>query len=146
MNTRFPLHQQRSLTFDELSVGMSESFSHTVEEKDIQAFAEVSGDHNPLHLDPEYAEKTMFGSRIAHGLYTGALISGILGMRLPGPGAIYLSQNMQFRAPVRIGDCVTVTVTVSELRTKGSRVTLHCEAKTADAIVLTGEAKVMIPG
>src|SRR6476646_6958160 len=105
----------RTLYFEDLSVGMSEHFSKTVASSDVVGFAEVTGDRNPIHLSEHFAAKTTFGTRIAHGLYTASLISAVLGTRLPGHGAVYVSQTLNFRAPVRIGDQVDVTVTVAEL-------------------------------
>ena len=94
-------------TFDELEIGQTASYSKTCTEEDILLFAKVSGDVNPVHLDEEFASNTQFGKRIAHGMYTGALISAALALNLPGPGSIYLGQNLKFRAPVRIGDELT---------------------------------------
>ena len=89
--------------------------SKTIASSDVVGFAQLTGDRNPIHLSEHFAAKTQFGKRIAHGLYTASLISAVLGTRLPGPGAIYISQTLNFRAPVRIGDQVDVTVTVAEL-------------------------------
>ena len=96
----------RTLYFEDLSVGMTESLSKTISSSDVVGFAEVTGDRNPIHLSEHFAAKTPFGTRIAHGLYTASLISAVLGTRLPGPGAIYISQTLNFRAPVKIGDTV----------------------------------------
>src|SRR6476660_5362757 len=94
----------RILHFEDLADGMSESFSKVVSSSDVVGFAELTGDRNPIHLAQHFAAKTPFKTRIAHGLYTASLISAVLGTRLPGPGAIYISQTLNFRAPVRIGD------------------------------------------
>jgi 3-hydroxybutyryl-CoA dehydratase len=104
-----------TLYFEELAVGMRETISKTVENADVIGFAELSGDHNPIHLSEHFARKTRFGQRIVHGLYTASLISGVIGMRLPGPGAVYVSQTLNFLGPVKIGDTVSVTVEVIEL-------------------------------
>ena len=101
----------RTLFFEDLSVGMTETLSKTIASSDVVGFAQLTGDRNPIHLSEHFAAKTSFGRRIAHGLYTASLISAVLGTRLPGPGAIYISQTLNFRAPVRIGDTVEVTVT-----------------------------------
>src|SRR5436853_4119173 len=101
--------------FEDLSIGMRETLMKTVMNEDVIGFATLSGDHNPIHLSDHFAKKTRFGGRIAHGLYTASLISAVLGMRLPGPGAVYLSQTLNFRAPVKIGDVVTILVEVAEL-------------------------------
>jgi 3-hydroxybutyryl-CoA dehydratase len=134
-----------SYYFDELSVGMRESIMKTVMANDVVGFATLSGDHNPVHLSDHFARKTRFGGRIAHGLYTASLISAVLGMRLPGPGAVYLSQTLNFRAPVRIGDVVIVSVEVVELVPEGRRCRLACECVVDGKVVLDGEAMVMAP-
>jgi 3-hydroxybutyryl-CoA dehydratase len=134
------------LSFEDLHVGMREVFMKTVMENDVVGFARISGDENPIHLCDTYAARTKFGERIAHGLYTASLISAILGMRLPGPGAVYRSQTLNFHAPVKIGDVVTVTVEVLELIPDGRKVRLHCEATVDGRIVLDGEALVSVPG
>ena len=135
----------RTLYFEDLSVGMRESFMKTVLASDVVGFAELSGDHNPIHLSDHFAQKTRFGGRIAHGLYTASLISAVLGMRLPGPGAVYLHQTLNFKGPVRIGDVVTISVEVVELTEQGRRCRLHCECAVDGKVVLDGEAIVMAP-
>src|SRR4051812_45984449 len=109
-------------------------------------FAGVSGDENPLHLCDIYGADTRFGQRIAHGLYTASLISAVLGTRLPGPGAVYRSQTLNFHGPVKIGDVVEVTVEVIELVARGRIVRLQCEARVDGKLVLEGEATVSVPG
>lgn len=135
----------QTLYFEDLSVGMRDSFDKTVMSSDVVGFAEVSGDRNPIHLSEHFAAKTPFKTRIAHGLYTASLISAILGTRLPGPGAIYLSQSLNFRAPVKIGDTVTVAVEVVELIPEKNRARLSCECRVDDTVVLDGEALVKVP-
>ena len=135
----------RILYFEDLSVGMTETLSKTISSDDVVGFAQITGDRNPIHLSEHFAAKTSFGGRIAHGLYTASLISAVLGMRLPGPGAIYVSQTLHFRAPVKIGDTVDVTVTVAELIPERHRARLSCICKVADEIVLDGEALVKVP-
>lgn len=134
-----------SYFFEDLSIGMSESIMKTVMANDVVGFATLSGDHNPIHLSDHFARKTRFGGRIAHGLYTASLISAVLGMYLPGPGAVYLSQTLNFRAPVRIGDVVSVSVRVVELLAEGRRCTLQCECVVDGKVVLDGQALVMVP-
>lgn len=131
--------------FEELSEGMSASFSRTVTEADILMFAGVSGDTNPVHLDEEFASSTMFGGRIAHGMLSAAFISTVFGTRLPGPGCIYLSQTLKFKAPVKPGDTVVASVTVKGLNPEKRRAlfTTTCTVKGKD--VLTGEAEIFIP-
>jgi 3-hydroxybutyryl-CoA dehydratase len=135
----------RVLAFEDLHVGMRESLMKTVMDSDVVGFARLSGDDNPLHLCDVYAAHTRFGQRIAHGLYTASLISAVLGTRLPGPGAVYISQTLNFRAPVRIGDQVDVTVTVAELIPERQRARLTCTCTVADEVVLDGEALVKVP-
>ena len=133
------------LYFEDLSVGMTETVSKTVSSNDVVGFAELTGDRNPIHLSEHFAAKTSFGGRIAHGLYTAGLISAVLGTRLPGPGAVYVSQTLNFRAPVRIGDTVEVTVTVAELDPPRQRARLACICRVGEAVVLDGEALVKVP-
>lgn len=135
----------KSYYFEDLSVGMRETIMKTVMADDVVGFATLSGDHNPIHLSDHFARKTRFGGRIAHGLYTASLISAVLGMRLPGPGAVYLSQTLNFRGPVRIGDVVIVSVEVAELVADGRRCKLACECVVDGKVVLDGEALVMVP-
>jgi 3-hydroxybutyryl-CoA dehydratase len=135
----------RSCCFEDLVVGMRESFERTVSNEDVIGFAELSGDRNPIHLSEHFARKTRFGGRIVHGLYTASLISALIGMRLPGPGSVYISQNLNFRGPVKIGDVVTVSVEVAELSAKGRRVRLHCECVVEGQVVLDGEGVLSVP-
>lgn len=133
------------LYFEDLSVGMTETLKKTVASDDVVGFAEVTGDRNPIHLSEHFAAQTPFGTRIAHGLYTASLISAVLGTRLPGPGAIYISQTLNFRAPVKIGDTVDVMVTVAELMPEKCRARLACMCSVAGETVLDGEAWVKVP-
>jgi 3-hydroxybutyryl-CoA dehydratase len=135
----------RTVYFEDLSVGMTETYSKTVKASDVVGFAEITGDRNPIHLSEHFAAKTPFKSRIAHGLYTAGLISAVIGTRLPGPGAIYLSQTLYFRAPVLIGDVVEAAVRVAELTERGNRARLVCTCTVAGKIVLEGEALVKVP-
>jgi len=112
----------RTLYFEDLSIGLTESYEKEVKSSDVVGFAEITGDRNPIHLSEHFAAKTPFGGRIAHGLYTASLISAVIGTRLPGPGAIYMSQTLNFKAPVKIGDVVSASVEVVELVEKGRRV------------------------
>ena len=135
----------RILYFEDLSVGMTETLSKTISSSDVVGFAQLTGDRNPIHLSDHFAARTSFGTRIAHGLYTASLISAVLGTRLPGPGAIYISQTLNFRAPVKIGEQVDVTVTVAELIPARQRARLTCVCKVAGEVVLDGEALVKVP-
>jgi 3-hydroxybutyryl-CoA dehydratase len=129
----------RTLAFEDLHVGMRESLMKAVMDSDVVGFARLSG-------DDVYAAETRFGQRIAHGLYTASLISAVLGTRLPGPGAVYRSQTLNFHGPVKIGDVVEVIVEVVELTPKGRFARLHCEASVDRKLVLDGEAVVSVPG
>jgi acyl dehydratase len=133
-------------TFDEISIGQTASYSKCVEEQDVQLFAAVSGDVNPVHLDAEFAAGTAFKERIAHGMLTGAVISAAIAMELPGPGSIYLGQSLRFRLPVKIGDTVTVELEVTEKREDKGFVTLDCKVRNQDGkTVATGTAEIMAP-
>jgi 3-hydroxybutyryl-CoA dehydratase len=131
--------------FEDLEVGQEASLSNTVSEADISAFADVSGDRNPVHLDAAYAASTMFKERIAHGMLSAAYISAVFGMKLPGPGAIYLSQTMNFKAPVKIGDEVVTTVKVAELIPEKKRAVFDCVCTVNGKPVVQGEAVLMVP-
>jgi 3-hydroxybutyryl-CoA dehydratase len=131
--------------FEDLSVGDSAEITRTVTEAVIEAFAAVSTDSNPVHLDAAYAEGTIFKGRIAHGMLSGAYISAVIGMQLPGPGTIYLSQSLRFRRPVRPGDEVTARVTVEALDPKRGEVTLSTVCEVAGKRVVEGEAVVLAP-
>ena len=135
----------KSVYFEDLSVGQEASHSSTVTADVIRAFADVSGDRNPVHVDAEYAATTMFKERIAHGMLSAAYISAVFGMQLPGPGAIYISQTLNFKAPVRIGDTVVAAVEVAELIADRLRVRLICTCKVEDTVVLEGDALVKVP-
>ena len=131
---------------DQLQPGMSACTSKTVTEADIILFAGISTDVNPAHLDEEYAKKTQFGGRIAHGMLSAGLISDVLGNKLPGPGTIYLSQSLNFRRPVNIGDTVTFRVTAKDKKDDKKFVTFECTGTNQDGkVVVDGEAVVMAP-
>ncbi len=130
---------------EDLEIGMEESFVKEVTEELIIAFAEISGDTNPVHLDEEYAKTTRFKGRIAHGLLTAGFISTVLGTKLPGPGSIYLHQDLIFRAPVRIGDVVTSSVKVEKINFHRRVVTLSCSCSVNNRVVIGGEAVMMVP-
>jgi 3-hydroxybutyryl-CoA dehydratase len=130
---------------DDLKPGMSESFTKTITERDIQLFGEVSGDVNPVHFDEEYAKTTMFKGRIAHGMLSASYISTVLGMKMPGPGTIFMSLTTRFKAPVRIGDTVVTTCTAREVNAEKRRVIFDCVCKVGETTVVEGEAMVMAP-
>lgn len=129
----------------EIAVGMTAARAHPVSERDITAFAAVSGDTNPVHLDAAYAAGTQFKGRIAHGILSAAFISALLGTELPGAGAIYLGQTLRFRAPVRPGDTVIAEVRVRDVITDKRRVVLDTSCRVGDTCVLDGEATLLLP-
>jgi 3-hydroxybutyryl-CoA dehydratase len=136
---------RQSYYFEDLELGMEASFAKTVSEADILRFAEVTGDKNPVHLDADYAAKTIFKEPIAHGMLTAGYISAVFGMELPGPGAIYVSQTLNFRAPVRKGDRVVAKVRVMELYPAKRRARFECVCSVDGKVVLEGEAVLMVP-
>ena len=140
------LDVMRSMVFEDLKVGDQATMEHTVTQRDIDLFAHASGDFNPAHMDPEYAEKSMFKGVIAHGMFTAGLISALLGTKFPGPGTIYIGQTLKFTAPVRLGDTVTVTLTVKSRNEEKKWVTLDCKCVNQKGkSVVSGEAEVMPP-
>ncbi len=135
-----------TLFADEITVGMTRSLTKEVTDRDIQLFAEVSTDRNPVHLDEDYAQSTIFQGRIAHGMLTAGLISAVIGEQLPGHGTVYLGQTLKFLAPVRPGDIVTAQVKVLEIDSAKRKVTLETVASVGQTVVLKGEALVLAPG
>jgi 3-hydroxybutyryl-CoA dehydratase len=131
--------------FEDMSVGMEASIAHTVTADDIEAFARVSGDANPVHLDEAYAAATPFKHRIAHGILTASYISAVFGTKLPGPGCIYVSQTLNFKAPVYIGAEVIATVKITDLIPEKRRAIFYCVCKVGEKAVLEGEAVFMVP-
>ena len=134
-----------SYFFEDLELGMEASHEKTVSEGDINSFADVSGDYNPVHMDEDYASGTFFKSRIAHGMLTASFISTVLGTRLPGHGCIYLSQTLRFLGPVRIGDRVTALARVVSLDMAKRRAQLACLCSVGGKVVVEGEATVFVP-
>ena len=139
------MRMKKGKTFGELAVGMTVSIQNTVTEQDVIDFARVSGDHNPLHMDEEYAKTTLFGGRIAHGALSASYISAVLGNDLPGPGAVFMELNLKFVRPVRIGNTVVSTAEVVEMIERGNRVKLSVKGEVDGKIVMRGEATVMVP-
>lgn len=130
---------------NDFRVGQRASFTKTITEADVTTFAGLIGDFNPLHMDAEYARKSRFGQRLVHGMFTGGLISAVLGNKLPGPGAIYLSQEIEFLAPVYIGDSITATVEVLSWRSDKRIITLKTDAHNqAEKQVVTGKAVLLV--
>ena len=130
----------------DIQLGQTATYSSTIGDTEVQLFAAVSGDVNPLHLDQAYAETTPFGERIAHGMLTGGLISAAIAMELPGPGTVYRSQSLKFRAPVKLGDTLTVRLEVTDKQDRGPAVTLDCKVYNQhDKLVASGTADVIAP-
>lgn len=137
-------HPARGYTIDELKVGMIASYERVITVADIEEFAEVSGDHNPVHLDDAYAKTTRFKGRIAHGMLGASFISTVLASKLPGPGTVYLGQTLAFKAPVRPGDKLEARATVIEIRREKKIVVLKTECLVGETVVIEGEATVLV--
>lgn len=131
--------------FEDLEVGMEASYAKHISEDDIQSFADISGDHNPVHMCDVYASGTIFKERIAHGILTASLVSTVLGTKLPGPGSIYISQSLNFRAPVKIDDEVVAVARVSGLVPEKGRAIFACNCHVNGKTVLDGEAVILVP-
>ena len=134
-----------TICIEDLEIGLSRYVRKEITDRDIALFAEVSTDHNPVHLDDDYARDTIFEGRIAHGMLTAGLISAVIGEQLPGHGTIYMGQSLKFLAPVRPGDVVLAEVTVREIDYAKRRVTLDCRCSVGNTTVLKGEALVLAP-
>lgn len=134
-----------TICIEDLEIGMSRSLRKVVTDRDIEMFAEVSTDRNPVHLDDDYAQDTIFEGRIAHGMLTAGLISAVIGEQLPGHGTVYLGQNLKFMAPVRPGDMVLAEVTVADIDHSRRRVSLDTKCYVDDKVVLKGDAVVLAP-
>ena len=137
-----------TICIEDIEMGMTRHLRKQITDRDIELFAEVSTDRNPVHLDDGYAQDTIFEGRIAHGMLTAGLISAVIGEDLPGHGAIYLSQSLNFRAPVRPGDLLTARCTVREVNREKRRLVIDCACytgETAETLVLEGQAKVLAP-
>jgi 3-hydroxybutyryl-CoA dehydratase len=132
-------------TFDDIAEGMTGEFSKVIDDGDVRTFADVSGDHNPIHIDDAYAKTTIFGGRIAHGMLTASMISAVLGSVFPGPGWIYIEQNLKFKAPVPIGSEVTATVVATRLIPEKGFVEFSTTCRVDGKVVLDGTATLMAP-
>ncbi len=140
-----PFESIHGYYFEELEVGMSGTYAKTITETDIIMFAGMSGDNNPVHLNHEFASLTMFEGRIAHGMLSAGFISTVLGTKMPGPGCIYLSQNLKFKAPVRANDTVTAKVTITKLVPEKRFAEMETTCTVGGKPVITGDALVMVP-
>lgn len=134
-----------SIPLEDIHPGMKVSYSQTITDADIKAFAGISGDHNPVHVSEHYAEQSRFGKRIAHGLMSAGFFSALFGMRLPGPGCVYVSQNLKFKRPVYINDTVIAAVEVTKVDRERRRVFFNTECTVGAKKVITGEAEIYIP-
>ena len=139
------MNPQNGYDIEDISVGMSAETAKTITEADILLFSAVSTDTNAVHLDEEFGKTTMFGGRIAHGMLSASFISAVLANQLPGPGTIYMSQTLKFKAPVRPGDTVKATVTVKDVNVAKNRVTLDTVCTVAGKVVIEGECLMMPP-
>ena len=133
------------MRIEEIHVGAVAELAKTVTESDIALFAGVTGDFNPVHIDAEAAKKSVFGERIAHGMLSAGFISAVIGTRLPGPGSIYVSQTLNFMAPVLIGETITAVATITAIDEKRRRVVLKTQCLNGDKVVIDGEATILVP-
>ena len=133
------------LPIEEITVGMEISYSQTITDADVKSFAGISGDHNPIHMSDEYAQNTRFKKRMAHGLMSASFFSALFGTKIPGPGCLYVSQSLQFKRPVYLGDTVTATVIVKEVDMIKRRVFFRTVCRVKNKTVIDGEAELYIP-
>ncbi len=134
-----------TLAIEEIKEGMEVSYSQTITDADVKSFAGISGDYNPVHMSDEYAEKSRFKKRIAHGLMSASYFSALFGTKIPGPGCVYVSQSLQFKRPVYLGDTVTATVIVKEIDLNKRRVFFRTVCTVKNKTVIDGEAELYIP-
>ena len=140
-----PMDTLHGYYFEDLEEGMNDVFAKTITDADIITFAGISGDTNPVHLNHEFASETMFEGRIAHGMLTAAFISTVIGTKLPGPGCIYVSQNLRFKAPVRTGETVTAICTITKLIPEKHFIEMKTICTVGGKTVVDGEALIMVP-
>lgn len=133
------------MNIEDIEIGMTVSYSQTITDADVKAFAGLSGDHNPVHVSDEYAAESRYGKRIAHGLMSASFFSALFGTRIPGPGCVYVSQSLIFKKPVYLGDTVTATVTVKSINIEKSRVFFETLCKVKNKTVISGEAEIFMP-
>ncbi len=133
------------LYFEDLTEGMRDAFAKTITDADVTTFAGISGDTNPVHLNHEFASETLFEGRVAHGMLTASFISTVIGTKLPGPGCIYVSQNLRFKAPVKVGDTVTATCTVTRIIPEKRMIEMQTICSVGGKTVLDGEATILVP-
>jgi 3-hydroxybutyryl-CoA dehydratase len=133
------------LSLDDIEIGMSAAYSHTVSDADVKSFAGISGDNNPVHMSDLYATNSKYGARIAHGLYLASFFSALFGTKLPGPGCVYVSQNLRFKLPVYIGDTVVAEIIVTSIDTVKRRIFFNTLCSVKGRTVIEGEAEIYIP-
>lgn len=133
------------MEINEIKIGMSESYSQTITDADVKAYAGISGDRNPVHMSDEYAEQSRYKKRIAHGMISSSFFSALFGTKLPGPGCVYVNQSLNFTRPVYIGDTVTAIVTVTKVDDIKSRVFFDTVCKVKNKVVIDGQAELYIP-
>ena len=133
------------MKFEDIKIGMSESYSQTITDADIKSFAGISGDHNPVHMSDEYAEQSRFKKRIAHGMISSSFFSALFGTKLPGEGCVYVQQNLNFKRPVYIGDTVTASITVTSIDHDKRRVFFDTVCKVRKKTVIDGIAELYVP-
>ena len=136
---------KKSFTITEIQIGMTASYSQTITDADIKGFSGLSGDHNPVHVNEEYAKSSRYKGSIAHGLLTASFFSAIFGTKLPGEGCVYVSQNLQFKRPVYLGDTVEAKVTVIAVNISTKRVTFETVCSVSGKVVTIGTAEIFIP-
>lgn len=134
-----------NIPIEEIKTGMEASYSQTVTDSDIKAFAGISGDRNPVHMDEVYAENSKFKKRIAHGLMSASYFSSLFGTKIPGEGCVYVAQSLRFKRPVYLGDTVTATVVVQKIDVSNNRVYFKTICRVKNKIVIDGEAEIFIP-
>lgn len=134
-----------SLQIEDIKIGMSESYSQTITDADVKGFSGISGDKNPVHMDSEYAEKSRYKKRIAHGLLSSSFFSALFGTKLPGEGCVYVAQNLQFKRPVYLGDTVKAIITVTDIDIGKRRVFFDTTCVVKNKKVITGTAELYMP-
>ena len=141
-DTKAQLH---GLYFEAIEVGMEATYTRTITNADVQKFVEISGDNNPIHLNKEFARKTIFKERVIHGMLTASFISTVIGTKLPGPGCIYVNQNLNFKAPVKVGDTVITFCKVIKKNDAKNIIKLETICSVANKVVIEGHATILVP-
>ena len=140
-----PYAKLHGFYFEDLKQGMKASYAKTIKDLDVINFADITGDTNPVHLNQEFASKTLFEGRVIHGMLTASIISTVIGTKLPGPGCIYVSQNLHFKAPVKVGDTITAVCKVIKIIPDKQMVTMDTICCVANTVVLQGQATILVP-